>query len=495
MGLAINQVSFTDAERERFSLRLKEGLAVLREVLADPEFGGSGRSYGAELELYIVGADGRVRLLNEAIVARHADPLLTLELNRYNLEYNLAPVFDTETPFRELQRQLDTALAGLTLTAAEFDARIVPIGILPTLRRDDFGPACMTEQPRYHALTRGLRTMGSGRFRIAIDGTPPLRMERDDVTMEGANTSFQFHYRVRNADFARVFNAFLLATPLVVGVAANSPTLFGHRLWRETRVPLFKHAIDSRVNDAPWHEPARVSFGQGWVRQTAYELFAQTVALHPPLLPVCSDADYRQQWRRGEAPSLDELRLHQNSVWPWLRPVYDPADGGHLRIELRALPAGPTSIDMMANAALYVGLAEGLLPIIDDLLPAMPFAYAQYNFYRAAQHGLDATLVWPQERGHRLGEVGLRELATRLLPAAREGLARIGLDAGETGLYLDVIAARLESGRGGASWQLQCLDRLQAGGLALEPALVAMLERYIAAGRSGLAVADWPLGP
>ena len=263
----------------------------------------------------------------------------------------------------------------------------------------------------------------------------------------------------------------------------------------ETRVPLFKHAIDSRVNDAPWHEPARVSFGQGWVRQTAYELFAQTVALHPPLLPVCSDADYRQQWRRGEAPSLDELRLHQNSVWPWLRPVYDPADGGHLRIELRALPAGPTSIDMMANAALYVGLAEGLLPIIDDLLPAMPFAYAQYNFYRAAQHGLDATLVWPQERGHRLGEVGLRELATRLLPAAREGLARIGLDAGETGLYLDVIAARLESGRGGASWQLQCLDRLQAGGLALEPALVAMLERYIAAGRSGLAVADWPLGP
>jgi hypothetical protein len=50
-------------------------------------------------------------------------------------------------------------------------------------------------------------------------------------------------------------------------------------------------------------------------------------------------------------PALEELRLHQGTVWRWNRAIYDPAEGGHLRIEMRALPAGPTVIDMLANAA------------------------------------------------------------------------------------------------------------------------------------------------
>jgi hypothetical protein len=40
------------------------------------------------------------------------------------------------------------------------------------------------------------------------------------------------------------------------------------------------------------------------------------------------------------------------------RAVFEPKDGGHLRIEFRAMPAGPTSVDMMANAALAIGLAQ-----------------------------------------------------------------------------------------------------------------------------------------
>ena len=494
MGLAIDRIDFSDADYRCFSARLRDSLAILKKVLDDPDFGGSGKSYGAEVELYVVGPDGNVRLLNQAIADLHADPLLTLELNRFNLEYNLAPVFDSSTPFSDLQSQLDTALSGLNESAARLDARIVQVGILPTLRRADLGPQCMTQLPRYHALHRGLKAMGSGRFRIDIDGNPPLKMEWDDVTLEGANTSFQFHYRVRNRDFARLFNAFLLATPIVLGVAANSPTLFGQRLWRETRVPLFKHSIDSRVSDTSWRQPARVSFGQGWVRESAYELFAQTVAIHPPLLPVCSETDYRQQLRQGQMPDLDELRLHQNSVWPWLRPVYDPTDGGHLRIELRALPAGPSSIDMMAGAAFYVGLAEGLLPSIEDLLPAMPFAYARYNFYRAAQFGLDAAMVWPHRDGHQLQELDLRSLAMALIPIARDGLLRIGIAEDEANRYLDVISQRLDASCGGALWQLRHLDFLEQEGLSSERALHLMLERYIEFGRSGLPVAVWSTG-
>jgi hypothetical protein len=49
-------------------------------------------------------------------------------------------------------------------------------------------------------------------------------------------------------------------------------------------------------------------------------------------------------------------------VWRWNRPVYDATAGGHLRLELRALPAGPTITDMLANAAFLLGVILAVTP-------------------------------------------------------------------------------------------------------------------------------------
>ena len=110
----------------------------------------------------------------------------------------------------------------------------------------------------------------------------------------------------------------LLATPIVMGIAGNSPTLFGHRLWHETRVPLFKHSIDSRIIDSQWRQPARVSFGHGFLRRSVYELFAESVALHPPILPISSEVDYRQLGQlvadAGVKP-IDEILSNYLNVW------------------------------------------------------------------------------------------------------------------------------------------------------------------------------------
>ncbi len=491
MGLAIDKAEFTAQEFSQFSERLWQSLGLLKQVLRDPDFGGERKSWGAELELYIVGADGYVVPANQAIQRQHNDPLLTLELNRFNLEYNLAPIFGSATPFSELQQGLDTAMQQLAISAARHQAQIVPIGICPTLQPDNFGLEWMTDLPRYHALSRGLKRLGGGEFRIQINGSPPLLIERNDVTMEGANTSFQFHYRVVNRDFVDVYNALLLASGVVMGLAGNSPTLFGHRLWHETRVPLFKHSIDSRQGNQHWRQPARVSFGQGWARRSAYELFAETAAIHPPLLPVCSSADYAEQMQSGQLPAFDELRMHQNSVWPWLRPVYDAADGGHLRLELRALPAGPSHVDMFANAAFYIGLAEGLRPGLETLLPTMPFAYAKYNYYRAAQFGHRARLVWPDPRHQRLREIPLLDLVQQLLPVARSGLQQIGIAEAEIDSYLGVIEERRGTRCTGASWQLSCLDQLEADGMDLTAATQLMLQHYIKQVRSSKPVAQW----
>ena len=172
--------------------------------------------------------------------------------------------------------------------------------------------------------------------------------------------------------------------------------------------------------------------------------------------------------------------------------MYDPADGGHLRIEMRALPAGPTAIDMVANAALLIGLAEGLRPRIAELLPAIPFGLAEYNFYRAAQHGLDAQLVWPMS-----GQSGNRERAVGailkdMLPVARQGLDSIGIDSNEAAKYLGVIEHRLERRQTGASWQRAMLAGLREQQTSHD-ALHTLLEVYMEHSANNQPVAQWPL--
>ncbi|GAB3103305.1 glutamate--cysteine ligase [Aestuariicella hydrocarbonica] len=491
MGLAIASEEFTAEDYRRFSARLGGCLKALKEMLRDPQFGGNVTSWGAELELYLVNSQGRVVDCNEEVLELAADPHFTPELNRFNLEYNSDPVISSASPFTRLQNDFEDALARLDGFTQAFGARPVAIGILPTLQRDNFGPAHMTDLPRYRALTNALQNLGSGQFNIDLDGNPPLQIKVGDVTYEGANTSFQLHYRVSPARFADLYNGLLLATPIVLGMSANSPSLFGHRLWHETRIPLFKHSVDWRPAAGEWRQPARVSLGQGYLRRSAYELFAESVSTQPLVLPVCGNDDYLSQWRAGQPPGLDELRMHQNTVWSWLRPVYDTADGGHLRIELRVLPAGPSVTDMLASAAFYIGLGEAFADRIDDLLPTLPFNYAKYNFYRAAQFGPEAKLVWPNPLRHCLEEQTLQQVAQLLLPLAEEGLQKTGLATQEISRYLSVIAERVANGQTGAVWQLRQMDRLDKSAPVGLEAARTMLLGYMHNQRSGCPVAQW----
>jgi len=493
MGIEIDRTSFGEADYQAFGLRLEENLDCLRQLLAQPGFGDGPGSLGSELELYVVDGAGNPLYANEEILADSGDPHLTLELNRYNLEFNLSPYAFTASAFASTEREILARLDQLRAVAARHGGRIVPIGILPTLRQADFGSHCITPRRRYHALVDQLIRRRGDEFRIDINGDDPLRLELADITLEGANTSFQVHYRVRPADYADTFNAIQLVTPLVLALGANSPTLFGRRLWHETRVPLFKQSIDTRHLDRySAREPARVNFGQGWARRGALELFAEVARIYPALLPICSGSTPAAELARGMTPSLAELRLHQGTVWLWNRPIYDNVDGGHLRIEMRALPAGPTAVDMVANAALLVGLAEGLRPQINELLPGLPFAWAEYNFYRAAQHGLAAKLLWPGvgQCGHR--ERAVTDILASLLPLARQGLDGIGVPAAESGRYLDVIERRLQQQQTGATWQRGMLAQLQ-GRMPLPDALHQLLETYMGHSEANLPVAEWPL--
>lgn len=493
MGIEIDNIAFGEEDFRQFSACLEDNLAALSELLARPGFGEGPGSLGAELEMYIVDEQGFPLHANTDILAAAKDPTLTLELNRYNLEYNLPPFSLAEQPFFATERAIVDSLSRLGKTAAQFGGRIVPIGILPTLRQSDFGSHCVTDRRRYHALVQQLIERRGDSFHIDINGANPLQMEMGDITLEGANTSFQVHYRVRPDAYADTFNAIQLMTPLAVALGANSPTLFGHSLWHETRIPLFKQSIDTRHPDPyRWNEPARVSFGQGWARRGAEELFREVVRIYPVLLPVRDGTSAARQLADGHIPSLAELRLHQSTVWLWNRPIYDDADGGHLRIEMRALPAGPTPVDMVANAAFLIGAAEGIRPQLSRLLPAIPFHNAEYNFYRAAQHGLDARLVWPEADQSGYQEQPIDAIIARMLPVARAGLVAIGIGADECDYYLGVIEERLALRQSGAVWQQRKLAQLQKT-LSEHDALHALLESFVENASGNLPVARWPL--
>ncbi|MCY1031703.1 glutamate--cysteine ligase [Corallococcus sp. BB11-1] len=494
MGLAIQQEEFTPEEHERFVQRLAESLEALRALLRRPGFGVGPTTMGAELEVYLVDGAGHPLPVNQQVLARSRDERLTLELNRFNMEMNVRPSLLAGRPFTALRAEFEDVLKELGRAAATQGARVAAVGILPTLRQADLGKGALTQQPRYRALNAAIRKRRGGPFHVAIAGDDTLNLAWDDVTLEGANTSLQFHLRVAPEDFARVYNAAQLATAPVLAASGNSPLFLGKRLWEETRVALFQQATDDRGEggDDVAHLHPRVTFGHGWVREGVHELFAEAVALYPPLLPVMGEESPLEVAAAGGVPELGELRLHQGTVWCWNRAIYDPHGEGHVRIELRALPAGPTVVDMVANGAFLLGLTLGLAERVDALLPALPFWQARRNFKQAARVGLDAVMLWPAEVAPSPRPVPVVDLVKQLLPVARRGLTEHGVAPEEADAMLDVIAQRVAVRRTGARWQREVLAKLEAH-MPRQDALAALLERYLQHAEEGLPVHTWPV--
>jgi hypothetical protein len=491
MGLAIKRDSFSAQEHREFSRRIRASLKVLDEMINSPDFGYGQGSFGAELEVYLVDKQGQAAWVAEQILASNKDSRLTHELNQYNLEYNLSPVAASGEPFTAMANEMSGAIVQLANTTDKYEVQPVAIGILPTLSPGDIDSSAITDRPRYRALSRGLSDLRGGPFNIHIDGQEPLAFSCDDVSVEGANTSLQVHWRVNPDEFVSVFNAVQLVSPLVLSLASNSPFLLGHVLWEETRVAVFKQSIDHRHDDEKWRIPTRVPFGFGWLRHSPIELFKQSVALYPPLLPVLGEEDSEAVWRGGGIPRLDELRMHQGTIWPWNRAIYDSADGGHLRIEMRSLPAGPTVPDMVANAALTIGLAYGLRNNIEEMLPALPFQYAEQNFYRTARLGIDATVLWPRGNYGGPEEKAVLDIVCELLPIAELGLQELGVASEEARRYLNVIKQRIEARQTGASWQRNMLSSYEKSGLSRPEALSAVLLAYQREFSRGVPVSEW----
>jgi hypothetical protein len=227
------------------------------------------------------------------------------------------------------------------------------------------------------------------------------------------------------------------------------------------------------------------------------DLFEENVKFFRALLPVTSDEDPEKVLAEGGVPHLPELRLHNGTVYRWNRPVYDVARGKpHLRVENRVLPAGPTTVDVLANAAFFYGAVTALAEAADPVWRRLEFQDAGRNLHTAARYGLGAELQWPTGGLDAVGAVGVRKLVLdELLPLAHAGLDRLGIDAHDRDEYLGVVEARCRTGRNGATWQAGMFHHLtDVLGVERGEALEQLTIRYADLMKKGDPAHTWEVG-
>ncbi len=491
MGDDISGTTFTREDRKRYREKVRRCLDVFERMLIEHTFEFEEQLTGLEIELNLVRPDLNPAMDNAAVLANIADPAYQTELGQYNIELNIDPQAMPGDTLLELETLLRDSLRHAESKANELGAGIVMVGILPTLMPEHLGADWMSANPRYAALNEAIFAARREDLELDIHGdTEAIQLDADSIAPESACTSVQLHLQVSPADFAAHWNAAQALAGPQLALAANSPFLFGKRLWAETRTELFLQATDTRSPELRNQGVRpRVFFGERWIT-SIFDLFEENALYYPALLPETTDEDPVQVLDAGGVPRLQELRLHNGTVYRWNRPVYDIADGlPHLRVENRVLPAGPTVVDVLANAAFYYGAIRMLAAEERPVWSKMTFATAEQNFTSGARRGVDAHFYWPG-----FGEISWDELTLRhLLPMAHEGLARWGVSAAARERYLGVIEGRCKTRRNGASWQSDTVAVLESRGLDRRAALHEMLRRYLDHMHTNEPVHTWPI--
>lgn len=415
---------------------------------------------GAEQEMCLINkyykpAYTAMDILNEF----HPD-WLTTELAQFNLEINLSPQVFEASAFSLMETELRNRLSELSKVAAKFDTRILLTGILPSLRKFDLSFDKLTPKERYFALMEALKNMRGSDYELHIVGIDELILRHDSPLLEACNTSFQVHLQVSPNEYVKMYNIAQAIAGPVLSMSANSPLLFGKRLWHESRIALFQQSIDNRKSrDHLRDRSPRVTFGRDWLHESILEIYKEDITRFRILLGADIEENSMDKIAEKLAPKLKALQIHNGTVYRWNRPCYGiGADGKpHLRIENRVFGAGPTVVDEMANAALWLGLMEGISAGYGDITKMMSFDDAQDNFNKAAKLGIDTEFTWDKDR-----KISARALMkNELLPMAREGLKNRNILSEDIDKYMGIIEERVKRHTNGARWILRTFTKFK----------------------------------
>ena len=494
MGESVTSDSYTPEQRTRYRQLLMEDLEIFDRHLQRSEFDDHG-SIGLELELNLVDDKMQPALLGAEVLS-HLDGEFQSEIGNFNVELNHPPLSVKHDGLRRLEEGITNRLDRVHTAATAAGTNVAMIGTLPTITPEFLSdPSWMTQENRYRALSNAVIESRGELVHINLSDREHINQDFRDIAPESTCTSMQLHLQLAPNRFAAAWNASQAIAGIQVALSANSPLFLGRRVWHESRIPVFQQAIDTRTPElVNQGVRPRVWFGERWIT-SVFDLFEENVRYFSPLI-----AEDRllsgTPMMKGNSPALHYLNLHNGTVWRWNRPIYAPGEErSHLRVENRILPAGPTPVDIVADAAFYYGLVKYLAEENRPVWSRLTFADAEKNFQSAARSGIFTRMTWPT-----IGQVNVADLVVdHLLPQAREGLQRLGVDRPLIDTYLGIIRDRAKSRQNGAAWQLRTLNKFESHrGLPdtedRRAALASMLELYLKNQATGEPVHTWKLG-
>lgn len=448
---------------QAFVRRLLNDVRALEYMLENDWFESDIVRIGAEQEMCLVDAKTfkPAKINTEVIKKMKRYKWLDTELAQFNLETNLTPYEFKGTALRKLEQENFKYLESIRKVVRKMGAHVVLTGILPTLRKFDLELENLTPNPRYRGLMEAIHGELIGNaFEIKLSGIDELHIRHDSPLLEACNTSYQVHLQVAPSDFVCLYNIAQAITAPVMAISANSPMVFGKRLWHETRIALFQQSLDTRTSHDHLRERSpRVNFGNGWLQKSILEIYKEDITRFRVLMTADEDEASLEKIKEGIVPKLKALQVHNSTVYRWNRPCYGISSNGkpHLRIENRVLPAGPTVLDATANAALWLGAMVGMKKRCKDITTRLSWEDVRDNFFKAARYGIDSKFTWFNDKKYTAIELITKEL----LPIAREGLKEQKVNSEDIDRYLGTIEERAKKHATGARWQLRAFTQLK----------------------------------
>ncbi|MFU8812440.1 MAG: CBS domain-containing protein [Balneolaceae bacterium] len=490
MGEERVKVPENKEQSQKFLKYLLRDVRAIGRMLEDDWFEIDTIRIGAEQELCLIDKNTKPAPIAMELLEALDDKSFTTELATFNLEANLKPLLFSGKCLSEMESNIQEKLDKVRQAIKAFNGDIVLAGVLPTIRKSDLDISNITPLPRYSALCDAINKLRGDEYDLRIQGTDELLMRFDTPLLEACNTGFQVHLQVNPSEFVQKYNIAQAITGPVLASAVNSPILFGKRLWSETRIALFHQSVDTRqVGDHLRDSSPRVTFGNSWLNESILEIYQEDIARYRVILSSEIDEDVEAMMEKGEVPELMALQIHNGTVYRWNRPCYGISNGKpHLRIENRVFPSGPTVTDEMANAAFWLGLLNGMGDHYPDIRQNLDFDDAKMNFFAASKMGLDTKFRWVNDKRYTAVDL----ICNELLPIAKEGLGKAGVDEGDISSYLDVIEERAEAAQTGSHWMIQSFNKLSKD-VTREQALTAVTNAMIKNQKKGEPVHKWGL--
>lgn len=479
-------------QMQKFVKSLLSDVRALEYMLENDWFEDDIARIGAEQEMVMIHNDSYkpASIAMEALEKMKDFPWVETELAKFNLETNLEPRVYTGTCFSDLHKENSDKLNKIQEVLDTMDVSLVLTGILPTLRKYHLSLDYLTPKKRYFALMEAIndQLIGSN-YELTLSGIDELKLKHDSPLLEACNTSFQVHLQVSSKEFVKKYNIAQALTAPIIAVSANSPIVFGKRLWHESRIALFQQALDTRSSHDHMRERSpRVTFGKDWLDTSVLEIYREDIMRHRVLLSSDVEENSGAMIRNGEVPKLRALQVHNSTVYRWNRPCYGISDNGkpHLRIECRVIPSGPTVADEVANACFWIGMMEGMSLEVNDIRDCLSFEDVVDNFDKASKYGLDSKFTWFDD-----SKIAAKDLILdKLLPIARKGLESKNIVKKDIDYYLGIIEARVKAHMTGARWMLRSFTELKKQ-TSSDQALAALTSTIIENQISGKLVHEW----